>query len=1664
MDPLSVAASVAGLLTLAGSLISKGYTIISRLNDHKDISTLLNEITRFSGVLIGLRSHFSSLGENAPTIPSLDKDTLDVTVGGCEQILSEMSRLLEKVAKTNTVGLLLKSTSIDEQVGKLVSRLEGYKSFFVLCLQLQSNTQSQTTSRLTHDMLSIINDISLRQLQMKDESEQKEITAMRDKIIDWLGPTTESTHEDVSFSRDSGSAAWIFERDEFRTWLSGEASFLWLCGTQGMGKTVIASSVIDNIRERELDGAVVAYHYCHFSDSLSILPQRILGALLCQLLKTSQVVSLPPKLVKIFDRYRARSTYPTFKELRIIFEEQLRRYSKSYIIIDGLDELSTRHEIVELLTELSLSANGICKLLVSSRPEPDLKKAFLNLGRSIRITPKDIERDLGEYATSQISQLRLDKDEAEILARELVNRSEGMFLWAVCQLKQLSRVRTAIDADTLKALPSGLSETFEAQLRKLNEDDLAIALKAIRLVMYAHRDLDLNELVEALAIDDSIRNLRQLQRNTLRNPMDIFEICGCLVKQLPSTGKVSLAHYSIYEFFSTPFLESRRRNEYFLPKAESEESIFNWCTIYLSLDDYNSTSFEDSIAIALQAQDTELMPQAFSDSSFLDYAVNFWWQHVRELTADSFERIWPILQEFVSPKRRNFRSLVLIGRYLNDEYQYPTGADAIHIAAMHGLNDFATLLMKQDPKCSTLATADGRTPIHIASEQGNNKLLQILLERATSGKSSSSILEAKDSMGRTALHVAVECGNTDAVNMLVSAGAYVDTASNAGTTPISIAIENKWEDFAERFTELSVNLEAKIEGKSLLHLAAQSGSLPWTTALIAVAKKLTASKDENDWMPIHFASHNGHAEVVRYLLSSGSHGMPGDKNGWTPLHAAIKERRLSCATVLLETEHIWEKSVLGRSETYEQMSEATMRHPLLSLRSSSSEKYGGYLQRREETRLPASRHSSTQGRPNPMQEKPTAPSPLFIAVSESYEEAVELLMSHSKTILSFFSDDLLSCCQKALYNDHPSNNIVKCLLRGLETKNIYKVLGISPSKEPPAASIAVLKQVWSDSYVYGTLFPSAINTNLAACQFFLAHWKLPEEGVKVDLVHELLERSINFGGSINARGIRTVRMEPENDAKVASLIQTLAQNGVPLSKHNSRGYTPLQTCIEQHRYQLARLFLDWGCRDSDLSKDGETALLVLLKNPNLEEEETRRMFDLLVKGKADINAIDLKGQGACHKIASSQISLDILNWLLEHGVPPDIRDKAGVTPIQIALHVGSMHVLNCFFMSLKGFKNSFRLRNIVDYYNPGNSPLMVAVKKQDGDMLTCLIDYEKVGFTAATSDEMESLKPARAVLYAEALCNAMQDRTWSGFESLLAAIPDISCKTTTGSSPLHMAVLKDNLGQQQRYIMALLKKGADVNAKRAPDDATPAEVAYSRDSSSTLALLLRHGAQPQPEYMTLAIRHKNLELAVALFESDFTLQAGHLELIKESILPIHMTRLFLQNGAQVQPEYLLMAIHAGDSELLKKVISAFPDDTDSQITGLLLARMKQKSLVEILMEKVQDKLDVAIGQIEPDTAGGTILHSATRRKRIDQMKYILASELRADLLEARDKVGYTALMAAINTFNWKCAELLIRCGANVDEAKNWVKKWPTYGWDVATIINLAHEGPQALFH
>ena len=137
---------------------------------------------------------------------------------------------------------------------------------------------------------------------------------------------------------------------------------------------------------------------------------------------------------------------------------------------------------------------------------------------------------------------------------------------------------------------------------------------------------------------------------------------------------------------------------------------------------------------------------------------------MKQLSAEDFEEFWPLLRDFLDNGEDGFETCILVSQSTRGDYKFPHGTKASHVAALYGLELMLDHLLRLDPACRTQQTSDGRTPLHIALENQQDRAVDLLLHSHVKNdlilKTS---LMIKDNRGRTPLHVAIESGRDAAV-------------------------------------------------------------------------------------------------------------------------------------------------------------------------------------------------------------------------------------------------------------------------------------------------------------------------------------------------------------------------------------------------------------------------------------------------------------------------------------------------------------------------------------------------------------------------------------------------------------------------------------------------------------------------------------------------------------------------------------------------------------------------------------------------------------------------------------------------------------------------------------------------------------------------------------
>ena len=437
-DPLSVSASIAGLVTLADIVFGRTYKFVKAVTKApKEISALSTEIGALYGILNNL--HLVSR--------QLEHEQADSTmrihhIHSCYQTLEHIKSILERDGTSSqrdeplhSLKRNLKWPFSSSEVKHLIAEIERHKT--TLGLALNVDCMSGLLRALSkHDEICVTVEGIRTELSERHEAGMRiAINKEKQKILGSFAKVdSRSNHEMSKKLRSPGTGLWLTEGQEFREWLDTKNARLWLYGIPGAGKTVLASSIIEEALRTVSPSTAVAYFYCDYKDTAKQNLSNILGSLAQQLAKQDE-----ESFAKLRDFYETHNT-----EHRLDFNydpefllDLLRALTLDFdcamIIVDGLDECGTNvPQVVDALTALNECEDSTLKTVFLSRDEIEIRERLEDYIKvSIAATSGDLKLYVGAEIEirSRKKKLRIkDQSVKEHILERLVEGADGMYV------------------------------------------------------------------------------------------------------------------------------------------------------------------------------------------------------------------------------------------------------------------------------------------------------------------------------------------------------------------------------------------------------------------------------------------------------------------------------------------------------------------------------------------------------------------------------------------------------------------------------------------------------------------------------------------------------------------------------------------------------------------------------------------------------------------------------------------------------------------------------------------------------------------------------------------------------------------------------------------------------------------------------------------------------------------------------------------------------------------------------------------------------------------------------------------------------------------------------------------------------------------------------------
>lgn len=244
------------------------------------------------------------------------------------------------------------------------------------------------------------------------------------------------------------------------------------------------------------------------------------------------------------------------------------------IVIDALDETPTRKGILDILATRSADLPANIRLLLTSRPLPDIRKAFHTKGHILTRSLDDVDsvsttRDITFYISTELKEVDGTFDDGHF--GQLAAKSDGLFEWArlacdfirpdigVIPQERFRQVMShAGDASNL------LDEMYITFLKDLIKGSSVLARfrSVMRQILWSKEPLSIKAL-------DMMRDRFRLEADRYSVRIILDFMASFLSGTAETSTPVRPLHASFYDFL----LDEHRSGEFFIDEAEIHHDL-----------------------------------------------------------------------------------------------------------------------------------------------------------------------------------------------------------------------------------------------------------------------------------------------------------------------------------------------------------------------------------------------------------------------------------------------------------------------------------------------------------------------------------------------------------------------------------------------------------------------------------------------------------------------------------------------------------------------------------------------------------------------------------------------------------------------------------------------------------------------------------------------------------------------------------------------------------------------------------------------------------------------------------------------------------------------------------------------------------------------------------
>ncbi|KAM6496670.1 Ankyrin repeat-containing domain protein [Amanita muscaria] len=722
----------------------------------------------------------------------------------------------------------------------------------------------------------------------------------------WLDPPDPSiNHNSVFHKHHPNTGNWLRDHPVYENWKTMSNSFLWLHGLSGSGKTVLCSTMIENVQTIVEQGSIgMAYYYFDIFDVKKRTVEGLLSSLSLSLYACNP--SNHTIVEQLYMKCKDGVFKPSGQQLEYLLKELISGFKETYIVIDALDECREWQELWKFLKMIHGWQIGQCHLLVTSRREQVIVNSLQHVEHEeIDLTLMPIDNDINRYIDEKLEQ-----------SEELKNNNMGA-------LKR-----------TIEMLPKDLETTYDQILERIHAADAKHAMKLLYWLIFAIEPLKLEELAIVVEINEEKNTLDTEEK--LDSPNEILKICSSLVT-LSEDGTAKLAHASVKEYF---LKEPRKIGTVTVDPCAGDLLLTKCCLAYLhqprkvqgkywgvgTLPRYcaklwpkhilackNEAVVKKEIMMVCETgsiafknwkswrknvfedEDEDILPE-----TPLEYAVEsgLLETDIAKLLVDKGADVnakcgfYGNALQAASYKDSKEIVELLLGKGADVNAQGGFYGNALQAAISKGSKEIVELLLEKGADVNAQG-GEYDNALQIASCQGATDIVELLLDKGAD-------VNAHSGFYGNALQVAICQGTREIVELLLEKGADVNAQGGFYGNALQAALSKGAKDITELLLDKGADVNAQGSGhENALFAAVSKGAKDIVELLLDKGADVNAQGGEYG-SPLQAAISKGAREIIELLLDKGADvNAQGGEYG-NPLHAAISKAILQGSKEIVE--------------------------------------------------------------------------------------------------------------------------------------------------------------------------------------------------------------------------------------------------------------------------------------------------------------------------------------------------------------------------------------------------------------------------------------------------------------------------------------------------------------------------------------------------------------------------------------------------------------------------------------------------------------------------------------------------------------------------------------------------------------------------------------------